>query len=790
MGSLRAKVFVLVTLLVVITQVATITTVLYTAHRDVAAQAHETLDTGGGVLRQVMDGRAKQLRDTVELLVSDFGFKRAVATGDMATISSALSNHGGRIDADIAILLNEAGEVTATSRALRGGELAFPDFVRHAKATGFARSALIVDGQMYEMMTVPVRAPLPIAWVVMGFEVGDTLALRLASLLRLDVTFRQEGVGAARLFGTSLSSQDAGIEPTEMSRLALEQGPVLAVDRLGREQVILRQPFIDDASGVYVYLQKSLHDAMAPYRLLRVGILLLSGIALLLALGGAVWLSRHISNPMRALATAARRIIDGDYREQVETDAQDEIGELAKVFNVMQVSIAEREQRISYHAHFDALTGLPNRFHLLELLPGLIERAGLLDRPVTIMEVELGGVAQITSSLGQDLADMLLVHVTERLQASLDSRYLLARLEGARFLVILSDADMGVAIELAEDLWHLLDEGFSVRDVNVTLDAVFGVCSAPQHGTDPERLLVRASVAKNNAQASHQRCGVYEDGLEESYVRRITLLGHLRRAAKHNELRLHMQPKYDLGSGRVIGAEALVRWQHPEFGWLMPDEFIPAAEQAGNISIVTNWALAAAIRECRAWSDVGRDLSVSVNLSGRDLLNQKLPFYVNELLRASRVDPRNLVLEVTEEMFVRDLDRAASLLQMLRDFGVRVAIDDFGTGYSSLSQLKHLPIDELKIDKSFVLQLPSQAEDAAIVSATIQMAQTLGLTSVAEGVESEAALHWLAGRGCQIAQGYFIARPMPANEFCGWLLEFEARRSGSERASASRPQPA
>ena len=790
MGSLRAQVFVLVALLVVITQVATVTIVLYTANRDVAAQAHEAIGTGGGILRQIMDGRAKQLRDTVQLLVSDFGFKQAVASDDTETISSVLRNHGSRIEADIAILLNEDGQIIATSRSLGGDELAFPNFVHDAEATGFARATLMVDGKMYEVMTVPVKAPLPIAWVTMGFEVGDALASSLASLLGLDVTFLQEGGGSARRFGTSLSNKDTAIIATEMSKLATTPGPALAIDRLGREQVVLRLPFIDESSGVYIYLQKSLYDAMAPYRLLRLGILVLSAIALLLALGGALWLSRAVSTPVRTLVTAAQRIIDGDYREQVEDGAKHEIGELARVFNTMQASIAEREERISYHARFDTLTGLPNRFQILEKLPDLIERAGLVERSVTIMEIGLSGVAQIRSSLGHDLADRLIVHVAERLRANLDSRYLLARLESDQFLIVLDDANMGMAVELAEYLWQLLDDGFSVRDVNVTLDAVFGICTAPQHGTDPERLLVRASVAKNKAQASHQRCGAYEDGLEESYVRQVTLLGGLRRAASRNELLLYMQPKYDLGTGRVIGAEALVRWQHPEFGWLMPDQFIPAAEQAGNISVVTNWVLAAAIRECRVWADAGLDLSIAVNLSGRDLLNQKLPFYVTELLRESRIDPRKLVLEVTEEMFVRDLDRAALLLQMLRDFGVRVAIDDFGTGYSSLGQIKHLPVDELKIDKSFVMPLPSGEEDAAIVSAAIQIAHTLGLTSVAEGVESEAALQWLTARGCEIAQGYFIARPMPASEFCGWVLDFETRRAGSERVSTPQPQPA
>ncbi|MEO8223640.1 MAG: EAL domain-containing protein [Gammaproteobacteria bacterium] len=244
---------------------------------------------------------------------------------------------------------------------------------------------------------------------------------------------------------------------------------------------------------------------------------------------------------------------------------------------------------------------------------------------------------------------------------------------------------------------------------------------------------------------------------------------------RHDELRLYLQPKIRLSDGRICGAEALVRWQHPVFGFLPPNEFIPLAEKSGNISQITHWALTAAVRECRLWLEEGLDLPVSVNISSRDLQNCGLPFLVMELLRDHDLPPRNVVLEITEQAVVRDLQRATIVLECLRDLGIRISIDDFGTGYSSLAQIKHLPVDELKIDKSFVMELPGNLDDAAIVRTAIDLGHNLGLEVLAEGVETQAALQWLQAQNCEQAQGFLISKPMPAEQFCAWVRSYETQ---------------
>jgi diguanylate cyclase (GGDEF)-like protein len=439
----------------------------------------------------------------------------------------------------------------------------------------------------------------------------------------------------------------------------------------------------------------------------------------------------------------------------------------------MQESISEREERITYHARFDALTGLPTRLSALEALEASIRDAQLRHEPVTVMLIDLHNFSEIGWSLGHDIGDALRCQAAERLRAGLDADHVLARLEGDQFLVILAGCGLEEAQQAAGDLLRLLGAGLSVRDVNVNVEARVGLASYPVHADDAEQLLKRVAVARNDAFSTRTPVFTYAPGNEELHLRQLTILADMRRATRHDELRLYLQPKIRLSDGRICGAEALVRWEHPVFGFLTPDRFIPLAEKSGNISLITHWALTTAVRECRYWLEEGLDLPVSVNLSGRDLQNRDLPCFILELLRDHDLAARNLVLEITEEAVVQDFRHATLVLECLHDLGIRISVDDFGTGYSSLAKLKHLPVDELKIDRTFVMDLPGNNADAAIVRTAIDLAHNLGLEVVAEGVETPQALQWLQAHGCERAQGYLIGKPMPADEFSAWVRSYE-----------------
>lgn len=528
-------------------------------------------------------------------------------------------------------------------------------------------------------------------------------------------------------------------------------------------------------------------DRVAAVHLDLTWVLVLCGVALGAAMTGGVFLSRTITTPFQELVQAARRIRDGDYRQPVQIEAGGEVGELARAIDLMQRSIAEREERITWQAAFDSLTGLATRLSATADIADAIGGPDQPSRQVTVMLVDLNNFSDIGLSLGHDIGDALRCQAAERLRAGLDARHLLARLEGDQFLAVLKEAGVDQAREMAEDVQRILGAGLSVRNVSVAADASIGIAGFPDHARDAEELVQRAAFAAREARQSGQEIQVYRAGNEEGHLRQLAILADLRRAARHDEFRLFLQPKIRLADGSVWGAEALLRWEHPAFGFLTPDQFIPLAEKSGNITLITHWALTAAVRECRLWLEEGLDVPVAVNISGRDLHNNDLPRFVLQLLRNHDLPARNLVLEITEAAVVRDLQRATLVLERLRDLGVRISVDDFGTGYSSLSQIKHLPVDELKIDRSFVRDLPGNPDDAAIVRAAIDLAHDLGLSVLAEGVECAAARDWLRSRGCELAQGYLFSKPLPADQFQDWVHGYEqaGRQAGTALRAAS-----
>jgi EAL domain-containing protein (putative c-di-GMP-specific phosphodiesterase class I) len=328
------------------------------------------------------------------------------------------------------------------------------------------------------------------------------------------------------------------------------------------------------------------------------------------------------------------------------------------------------------------------------------------------------------------------------------------------------------ALSRVERIEQILGSGVTLNNTNIALQADIGIAEYPRHGDDAADLLRFASIARTDAESGSDRVVVYEAGREDEFVRRLRVVNDLRAALRHNEIQVYYQPKARLEDGKICGVEALVRWHHAELGFLPPDEFIPATEQAGTIVHLTRHVLSEAVRQCRYWLDFGFELGISVNLSARDLTDEYLPYHVLQILKDHDVRPEMLTLEVTESSIMEDLGRAVLVLECLRDLGVRISIDDFGTGHSSLAQLKNIPVHELKIDKSFVMHICDERQNEAIVRATIELAHSLGLSVVAEGVEDEKAIRRVTSLGAEIAQGYFLSKPIPAEELTEWLTRY------------------
>ncbi len=781
MRSLRLKILALAALLVVLTQIGTIGTLLFTARHEAGERARTDLTKAATVLERVMQLRSDQLHNRLDGLARDPVFANALASGDRAVLAAALAEAATRAEADLVVLLDDSGRVLAGTAGAGSLPDALPGLLSGSTGQDASQGVIQAGGMIYAVTTIAVGGAegRSNSWLSMGLGLSDTRARRYAGLGAQDVAFIVDLDGNPRLAGTSLE----GINPARLQEwISTATGvpdTLLDLHIAGTEYISVVKPLLPGNPHVQVLLSEPVDLALGPYRLLRWLALGVGLLALLVALAGAAIVARAIVHPVQRLARAAARIRNGDYSREVAIAEDDELGMLATTFNTMQSGIAQREERINYQARFDILTGLPNRLQALEQLDEAVHHARVAALPISVLVVDLGNFRDIAATLGHEISDALLSQAAERLRASADARHTVARLEGDEFLVILGGIGVDAARERAEDLLRLLDVGLSVRNINISLDAAVGIALFPEHGTDADQLLVRATVAKNDARNAQEPLRLYEEGREERRLRQLAILGDLRHAVRHDELKLYLQPKLSLADGRVCGAEALVRWDHPTLGWLPPGEFIGVAEQFGSISLVTRWALTAAVRECRLWVEEGLDVPVSVNLSGRDLRDQNLPVFIRQLLRDHDLAPRYLTVEITEESLVRDFSRATLVLQCLRDLGVRVSIDDFGTGYSSLAKLKHLPVDEMKIDRTFVMDLPQNPDDAAIIQATLNLAHDLGLAVVAEGVESAAALHWLTAQGCEQAQGYYISRPMPAETFSHWVSQQhrEARRA-------------
>jgi predicted signal transduction protein with EAL and GGDEF domain len=364
----------------------------------------------------------------------------------------------------------------------------------------------------------------------------------------------------------------------------------------------------------------------------------------------------------------------------------------------------------------------------------------------------------------------MLVEVGARLSGIVGTAGSVARLGGDEFAVLLPGmADQARVLRLGRRLLRALEQPVVLDGLEIEVRASIGVALAPEHSTDPAALLKHADMAMYDSKTSTRGLRLYEPDLESATPRRLTLVGELRAALNNGEVEVHVQPKARLATGEVTGVESLVRWTHPELGRVSPDEFIPIAERSGLIGPLTTRVLDASLAACASWRAAGHDLGVAVNLSTRSLHDADLVDEVARLLRRHGVPAGRLTLEVTEGSVMADPARAVALLHQLRDLGVRLSVDDFGTGYSSLSYLKRLPVQEVKIDRSFITGLREQGEDVAIVRAIIDLGRHLGLDVVAEGVEDRATWDLLASLGCDLVQGWHLGRPMPAGDLVPWL---------------------
>ena len=764
--SLVARLIGISLLLLLAVQLAGFVVVRASIERNARAQITRELDTDVRVWRRFLEQKAERLRQGSALLAADYGFRSAVTSDDMATIESALANHGARIGAAVTALLD-------TQLALRvvSGEAGMAQLpaalaqVVPALATDPAGSQIaVINGLPHQFVMVPLRAPLVIGWVLMGFPVGQPLADEMRQLLSADVAVRVgDGQGGFSVPVSTLAPQ--AVEPLRAGGAAVNE---LKLE--GGDTLLVRASPLSQVGVPSEALLRSVDAVVAPYRQLQwlLAVITAAGV-LLLALGSSA-MARRVTTPLRSLLAATRRLSRGDYSVPMEHTARsDEVGDLARSFDHMRIDIGRQQAEIRNLAYRDRLTGLPNRERFRAAVLDALRADPLPGHSLAVLMLDLDRFKHVNDVLGYAFGDRLLQAVAGRLQPMVGTPGdMVARHGGNEFALLLHVADAQAALRVAERIARAFETSIQFDDQTVDLSASMGIALWPEHAQDADMLLNRAEIAMYGAKKRLSVALLYDPALDSSSAQTLSLLGDLRRAVEHGELRLYLQPKVALQAGVGAAAEALLRWQHPQRGLVPPMEFIPFAEQTGFVRQLTLWVFeqVAVLLAQSGARDIA--LRVSVNLSTRDLLDPDLSLRLGAILERYAVRAESICLEITESAIMDDPQRAEAMLNRLAQQGFKLSIDDFGTGYSSLAYLKRLPVNELKIDKSFVLGMQSGGGDVQIVRSTIDLAHNLGLTVVAEGVEDAVLLDRLRAMACDEAQGYHISRPMPAEQFLGW----------------------
>ncbi|WP_311063901.1 EAL domain-containing protein [Halomonas sp. DWK9] len=767
----RTRLTLVLLTVVIISQLATGVAFLRATQNDALAKGNQRLEVGARVLDQLLDIRGEQLRDNVGILAEDFGFKSAVATKDTGTLYSVLANYGDRASADMVMLSDLDGNVLASSHHEQNSAMPFPGLFQRAQQTGSGVGVVIDNGEPYEFVLLPVRAPNLIGWVGMGFLINESVTEEINALTGLEISIVTYDANGDVNYLVSSHQEQLAMSLMNDTGNRLMEGAYTT-----RHQMSLDNDYLSYASTLmanqeyqsFALIQLSRDELLSAYSRLQWQLLSIVALMLLLTLAVALWSARSISKPLIALAQAAKLIGQGERIERISSGSSvKETHQLATTLLSMQEDIAKREATLLHQSRHDLLTNLPNRVSAFEDLQRFIQTG----KPFTLLRFSITDFRDINDTFGYELGDHLLVTLAHRLQ-ELPSPVMKAyRLDGDELMLVIGQADLDR--RRREAMMEQISEPISLDKSLIMPSLSAGEVSYPTHGDSAHLLLRRSDIALDQARRhrrSHER---YIEGQDEQHLRQLMLIRDLQDAVDNGELWMAYQPKMDTTTGNVCQFEALMRWRHPTLGFVPPDEFIGLAERSGNIGLLSDWMLAHVCEQLHLWKCQGHHLSVAINLSASDVIDPGLPMHIHELFESYDLTPDQLALEVTESAVMQDVDAATETLLALSQMGLKIAVDDYGTGYSSLAQIKRLPVDELKIDKSFVLKLDTQQEDLTIVRSTIEMGHLLGLRIVAEGVENSVSADILSQLRCDYLQGYWISKPMPADAITGWLEAFQ-----------------
>jgi diguanylate cyclase (GGDEF)-like protein len=709
------------------------------AARDLAANAR--------VFDEILAARARQMADQADVLAHDFGFREAVATGDAPTIASALTSLEARARSDMAFVLTLEGEVLAADAT----GVPAPETLWTQLDNG-GKHGIIRSEQGFALAAAaPVEAPDLIGWLVIAQPLDRNELDRLVELA--PISLEASVVDAARQPAwLREASAGAVFEREEHSRFLYHVSD-LAV--------------LQDGIAPRLMLRHSLAESLAAYASLKWWLIILASGGIVLVLGLSWKVARSVTEPLQQLDEATRLIGQG-CKVSLRAETDDEIGRLAESFNQMVAAIEERERQIIHVGLHDGLTGLPNRKLFTEQLGNTLSRRRAGEQ-VMVAYVDLDDFKMVNDTLGHPAGDALLRIIADHLREDLPDA-LIARLGGDEFAILIDGInDKSSLGNIADALLRCFHRPLSINDQHASCGASIGIAMAPGDGEDGITLMKNADLALYRAK--HEGKSTYhffEPALDEAARYRRQLELDLRAAIKEGGFELNFQPLYSLAEKRLTGFEALIRWNHPTRGRISPTEFIALAEETGLIIPMGEWVLREACHQASSWPE---DVSVAVNVSPKQFAATGIAATVLSALSASGLPPHRLELEITEGIFIADVETTLVTLHSLRNLGVKIALDDFGTGYSSLSYLRSFPFDKVKIDKSFVEDLGTSVNGHAVIRAITTLAAALGMETLAEGVEDVAQFEVLEREGCQHIQGYLFSRPVSAEAVADLLRD-------------------
>jgi len=717
------------------------------------------LQSSGAVYDRLWQQRAHELQNAAQLLARDFGFRAAVASGDHATMQSALGNAAARLKVRSAFIVSADGKVTAIDPSIPASQSErLWDPLDDGRLTGVS----VLAGRPRQLVAAPIMAPTLIGWVVFaadldpremrGLERLSAIPLRAAVLAESDRRWF-EAAGSM----SALSSQAAGIAEQHV------RGRTFEMRVAGENSIMLAKPLptFSGREQAILLLGYPKAEALADARKLQLGLAVMTLLGLLL-MGFATWRAAgRITRPLARLDEAAGRLAAGEH-VQVRVRGTDELARLATSFNEMVGKIVEREQRITQLAFNDVLTGLPNRTMFQQQLEQLFRGSEGSGSLFALHCLDLDQFKVINDTLGHPAGDALLVETAHRLRHAARGHFV-GRLGGDEFVVLQSVGEDRDSIDrLAREILGAITRSVMIDGNEIVSSTSIGIAIAPDDGRDSGMLLRNADLALYRAkEAGRGTYAFFEESLNQRAQERRQLESDLRVAVDRGEFELHYQPLFDLEHNCICSFEALIRWNHPKRGLISPVDFIPVAEDTGLIVPIGAWVIREACAQAARWPEQVR---IAVNVSPVQFHRGALHETILRALAASGLAPGRLEVEITESIFLEGSETTLRLLHALRALGVRVALDDFGTGYSSLSYLQSFPFDKLKIDRSFIHNLLTREGASAIVRAITELANALNIETTAEGVEETAQLMELRAHGCSSVQGFLFAEPMASSD--------------------------